>query len=74
MDFCSGADTNLPDRLPRYRAAFRGLRQVAGPLIVRTQAQTPEAILAPKRIAKAELAGCAEAGAAMAAGLKMGIF
>jgi hypothetical protein len=47
---------------------------VAEPLIVCTRAQTPEAILAPKTIAAADLARCATLGATMAAGLAMGIF
>ena len=39
------------------------------PLIVRTGAQAPEDILAPKRIDEASLQRCAELGQALAAGL-----
>ena len=47
---------------------------VAEPLIVCTHAQTPEAILAPKTIAEADLTRCRELGATLAAGLALGIF
>jgi hypothetical protein len=50
------------------------LRAVGEALIVCTNAQTPEAILAPKTIANADLARCAEFGAALAAGLVTGIY
>lgn len=50
------------------------LRRVADPLIVNLDAQTPEAILAPKRIPADELARCREIGAALAEGLRLGIF
>lgn len=50
------------------------LKAVAEPLIVRTHAQTPEAILAPKRIGEADLQRCRDVGAAMAAGLGMGVY
>jgi hypothetical protein len=43
-------------------------------LIVRTHAQTPETILAPKTIGAADLRRCEEIGATMAAGLAAGIF
>jgi hypothetical protein len=43
-------------------------------LIVCTRAQTPEQILAPKRIDQQSLARCAELGRTMAAGLSVGIF
>lgn len=71
---CAGSDgSNAARQLARICTGWR-LRAVADPLIVWTHAQTPEAILAPKQINAAELARCAEAGAAMGAGLKMGIF
>ncbi|MCB9929007.1 MAG: flavodoxin family protein [Alphaproteobacteria bacterium] len=50
------------------------LKAVQPPLIVCTHAQTPEAILAPKTIAEADLARCRELGAALAAGLALGVF
>lgn len=60
-------------QLARIATGWR-LKPVAEPLIVCTHAQTPEAILAEKRLAKSELARCAELGAALAAGLAMGVF
>ncbi|MET1756283.1 NAD(P)H-dependent oxidoreductase [Novosphingobium sp. RD2P27] len=50
------------------------LRRVAEPLIANFEAQTPEAILAPKRLREADAAACRELGAAMGEGLRMGIF
>lgn len=50
------------------------LREVAEPIIVHTGAQTSEAVLAPKRIAPDILARCEELGAALAAGLAIGVF
>ena len=41
---------------------------------VEQQAQTPAEILAPKTIPPGELERCAELGAALAAGLALGIF
>ena len=42
--------------------------------IVCTHAQSPEAILAPKTIGAADLGRCEETGAAIAAGLALGVF
>jgi flavodoxin len=71
---CAGSDgQNAARQIARIATGWR-LRAVAEPLIVCTRAQTPEAILAPKTIAPADLARCAELGAAMAAGLAAGIF
>ncbi|MBE0630477.1 MAG: flavodoxin family protein, partial [Burkholderia vietnamiensis] len=39
-----------------------------------THAQTPERILAPKMIDREDLERCAETGAALAAGLALGVF
>lgn len=50
------------------------LKPIAEPLIVGTRAQAPKAILAEKALSAAELAPSAELGAAMAAGLAMGMF
>jgi len=50
------------------------LRRVADPVIVNLDAQTPEAILAPKTVPLAELTRCRELGAAMAEGAELGIF
>ncbi len=71
---CAGSDgANAARQVARIAAGWR-LRPVAEALIVRTKAQTPEAILAPKVIAAADLKKCAELGATLAAGLAMGIF
>ena len=50
------------------------LKPIAEPIIVGTHAQTPEAILAEKAVAAPDLKACEELGAALAAGLSMGIF
>lgn len=60
-------------QLARIALGWR-LKPVAGPLIVCTHAQTPEAILAEKSLSEPELARCAELGAALAAGLALGVF
>jgi NAD(P)H-dependent FMN reductase len=71
---CAGTDgTGAARQIQRIATGLR-LREVAPPLIVRTDAQTPEQILAPKTIAPAELERCAEIGAALAAGLASGVF
>ncbi|MBW8269917.1 flavodoxin family protein [Caldovatus aquaticus] len=71
---CAGSDgTNAARQIARIATGWR-LRAVAEPLIVITRAQTPEAILAPKTIGAADLARCEERGAALAAGLALGIF
>jgi multimeric flavodoxin WrbA len=71
---CAGSDgRNAARQIERICTGWR-LRAVADPLIVCTHAQTPEAILAPKAIGADDLARCEELGAALAAGLAMGIF
>ncbi len=71
---CAGSDgTNAARQVARIATGWR-LRAVAEPVIVITHAQTPEAILAPKTIGAEEIARCEELGAAMAAGLAMGVF
>jgi multimeric flavodoxin WrbA len=71
---CAGSDgQNAARQIARIATGWR-LRPVAEPLIVCTHAQTPEAILAPKTIAAADLRRCEEAGTALAAGLALGIF
>lgn len=71
---CAGSDGEGAARqLARIATGWR-LREAQPPLIVCTHAQTPEEILAPKTIPEADLARCRELGAAMAAGLGMGIF
>lgn len=71
---CAGSDGSSAVRqLERIATGWR-LKQVAPSIIVCTHAQTPEQILAAKHIASAELQRCAELGAAMAAGLVLGVF
>jgi multimeric flavodoxin WrbA len=60
-------------QLARIATGWR-LKPVAEPLIVCTHAQTPEAILAEKHLPAEARARCAELGAALAAGLAMGVF
>ncbi len=71
---CAGSDGEGTARqIARIATGWR-LRAVAEPLIICTHAQTPEAILALKVIAEADLAKCRDLGGAMAQGLAMGIF
>lgn len=70
----AGSDgTGAARQLARIATGWR-LKAIAEPLIVCTRAQTPEAILAEKRLTGDELAPCRDLGAAMAAGLVMGVF
>ena len=50
------------------------LRRVAEPMIFNLGAQTPEAILAEKTVPPDALARCRELGAALAEGVKLGLF
>lgn len=71
---CAGSDgSNALRQLERIATGWR-LKPVAPGQIVCTHAQTPEAILAPKRIPEADLERCRETGAALASGLALGIF
>ncbi|HYS13079.1 MAG TPA: NAD(P)H-dependent oxidoreductase [Burkholderiaceae bacterium] len=71
---CAGTDgTGAVRQIQRIATGLR-LKEVAPPMIVITGAQTPEAILAPKRIGAADLAHCYDVGAAFAAALASGIF
>jgi multimeric flavodoxin WrbA len=71
---CAGSDgENAARQIARIATGWR-LKPIAPPLIVCTHAQTPDAILAPKTIAPADLERCAEIGATIAAGLAAGIF
>lgn len=71
---CAGSDgANAARQVARIATGWR-LRAVAGPLIVCTHAQTPEAILAPKTIPPDDAARCAELGATLAAGMEIGAF
>ena len=71
---CAGSDgTNAARQIERIATGWR-LRKVCEPLIVCTNAQTPEAILAPKTIAPDDLARCEEMGLTLATGLSMGVY
>jgi multimeric flavodoxin WrbA len=71
---CAGSDGAGTIRQAERIATGLRLRRVAEPVLVITHAQTPEAILAPKTIGKADLARCAQAGGLLAAGVSAGIF
>jgi len=71
---CAGSDgRNAVRQIERICTGWR-LKAVAEPLIVCTHAQTPEAILAPKRIEADALSKCEEIGAGLAAGIALGIY
>jgi multimeric flavodoxin WrbA len=71
---CAGSDgRSAAVQIDRIATGWR-LKSIANPLIVCTRAQTPEQILAPKRIDEQSLARCEELGRTMAAGLSVGIF
>jgi multimeric flavodoxin WrbA len=71
---CAGSDgTNAVRQIDRICTGWR-LKRIADPIIVCTHAQTPEAILAAKTIGAADLARCREVGAALAAGLALGVY
>ncbi|MDH4417181.1 MAG: NAD(P)H-dependent oxidoreductase [Acidovorax sp.] len=71
---CAGSDgQNAARQMARIATGWR-LNAVAEPLIVCTQAQTPEAILAPKHIGADDLARCQALGEALAVGLALGVF
>ena len=71
---CAGSDGQGAVRQVERIAAGLRLRAIAPALIVCTQAQTPERILQQKKIPEADLARCRSLGAALAAGLALGIF
>nr|WP_217361049.1 NAD(P)H-dependent oxidoreductase [Ruegeria arenilitoris] len=71
---CAGSDgQNAARQLARIATGWR-LKEVQPPLIVCTHAQTHEAILAEKTIPEDELVKCSEIGAALGAGLSLGVF
>jgi len=71
---CAGSDgENAARQMARIATGWR-LKEVQSPLIICTHAQSPEAILAEKTIPENQLSSCREIGAAMAAGLSLGIF
>jgi multimeric flavodoxin WrbA len=71
---CAGSDgENAARQIQRIATGWR-LKPIAEPIIVCTHAQTPEAILAPKKIGPFDLQRCEEIGATLAAGLVLGIY
>ncbi|MCM2562981.1 flavodoxin family protein [Lutimaribacter sp. EGI FJ00015] len=71
---CAGSDgENAARQTARIAQGWR-LKEVQPPLIVCTHAQTPEEILAEKTIGQNDLSRCRSLGAAMGAGLQMGVF
>lgn len=71
---CAGSDgSHAARQMARIATGWR-LNAVAEPLIVCTHAQTPAQILAPKRIGAPALLQAEELGAALAAGLALGVF
>ncbi len=71
---CAGSDgQNAVRQIDRIATGWR-LRSVAPALVVCTHAQTPEEILRPKQIGEEERAQCRELGAALAAGLALGVY
>jgi multimeric flavodoxin WrbA len=71
---CGGSDgSNAARQVERICTGWR-LKAAAPALIVCTHAQTPEDILAPKQIPADELKRADELGAALAAGVAMGVF
>lgn len=70
----AGSDGEGAQRqIDRIATGWR-LRRVAEPLIVNFSAQSPEAIAAPKQAPPAALIQCREIGAALAEGLRLGMF
>ena len=71
---CAGSDGQGAVRqIDRIATGLR-LRPVARALMVCTHAQTPQEIAREKRLGEADLARCSELGAALAAGLALGIY
>lgn len=71
---CAGSDGhNAARQIERIATGWR-LKAIAPPVIICTHAQTKDEILRPKNIPPDDLAQCNEIGAAMAAGLVLGIF
>ena len=71
---CAGSDgENAVRQTARIATGWR-LKRVQEPLIVCTRAQTSEEILAPKHINAVDLDHCRDLGAALSAGLAMGVY
>ena len=71
---CAGSDgENAARQAARIATGWR-LKQVQSPLIICTHAQTAAEILAEKTIPESDLAKCRDLGAALGAGIEMGVF
>jgi multimeric flavodoxin WrbA len=71
---CAGSDgRNAAQQIERIATGWR-LTPIADPIIICTRAQTPEEILKPKLVSAQQLQPCEELGAALAAGMALGIF
>jgi multimeric flavodoxin WrbA len=71
---CAGSDgQNAARQIERIASGWR-LKAIAPPLILCTHAQAPEDILRPKQIEAEGLEACRETGAALAAGLALGVY
>jgi len=71
---CAGSDGQPTIAQLRRVALGLRLKEVAEPVLVCTQAQTAEAIVAEKTLPESKLARGRELGALLAAGLELGIF
>ena len=70
----AGSDGSGAERqIDRIVTGWR-LRRVAEPLVVNLGAQSPAAILADKQVSANDLARCHDLGAALAEGLRLGVF
>jgi len=71
---CAGSDgTGAARQIERIATGWR-LNLIQPALIINTGAQTPEAILAPKKLSQEQLKQCSDFGALFAAGLAMAVF
>ncbi|MGE8227553.1 MAG: flavodoxin family protein [Stenotrophomonas sp.] len=71
---CAGSDGQPTIAQLRRVALGLRLKEVAEPVLVCTQAQTAEAIVAEKKLPDVQLARGRELGALLAAGLELGVF
>ena len=71
---CAGSGGHPTIAQLRRVALGLRLKEVAEPVLVCTQAQTAEAIVAGKQLSEAQLARGRELGALLAAGLELGVF
>jgi len=70
----AGSDgQNASQQIARIAMGWR-LKAVSESVVVNTAAQTPEEILAPKSLSAAQLQRATELGAALAAGIELGIY